>query len=32
MDKVATMNAKARSELFVLAADRMRFHPVLPKN
>ena len=28
MDKVATMGAKARGELFVLAADRMRFHPV----
>lgn len=28
MDKVATMGAKDRGELFVLAADRMRFHPV----
>ena len=28
MDKVATMGAKARGELFALAADRMRFHPV----
>lgn len=28
MDKVATMDAKARSELFALTADRMQFHPV----
>ena len=28
MDKVATLTAKARGELFALAADQMRFHPV----